>query len=72
MSGLNLTYPDIAFKVLRETKAKSMHYRDITRKAFELELIESDDVITAGSQQEGRFLKISRADITSYKTQRNE
>jgi restriction system protein len=49
MNDLNLSYPDIAYKVLKEQKVKSMHYRDITRKAFELELIESDDVITAGN-----------------------
>lgn len=45
----NLSYADIAFKVLRDKKAKSMHYRDITRLAFELDLLESDDVITAGN-----------------------
>ena len=49
MNDSNLSYPDIAYKVLKEQKIKSMHYRDITRKAFEFDLIESDDVITAGN-----------------------
>lgn len=49
MVGNSLSYTDIAYKVLKETKAKSLHYRDITQKAFELDLIENEDVITAGN-----------------------
>lgn len=45
-----LTYLDIASKILRdETKARSLHYKIIARKAFELGLIESDDLIVAGN-----------------------
>lgn len=72
----NLTYSDIAYKVLKQSKTKSMHYRDITRKAFDLEFIETDDLITAGNiasainseirrtilnGTEGRFVKHDRA-----------
>ena len=49
MNENSLSYTDIAYKVLKETKAKSLHYRDITQKAFELDLIENEDVITAGN-----------------------
>ncbi len=45
----DLSYADIAFKILSETKIKSLHYRDIARKAFELELIESEDIIIANN-----------------------
>src|SRR3989338_3585214 len=46
----NLTYLEIAYKILsEEPKLKQIHYRDLARKAFEFELIESDDLIVAGN-----------------------
>ena len=46
----NLTYLEIAYKILsEEPKLKQIHFRDLTKKAFDLELIESDDVIIAGN-----------------------
>lgn len=46
----SLSYLEIAYKILsEEPKLKQMHYRDLARKAFELELIESDDLIIAGN-----------------------
>lgn len=46
----NLTYLEIAYKILsEEPKIKQIHYRDITSKAFDLGLIESDDLIIAGN-----------------------
>lgn len=44
-----LTYGDIAYEVLKSSKARSLHYKDITQLAFERELVESDDSITAGN-----------------------
>ena len=45
-----LTYLDIAYKILKqESKIRSLHYKIIARKAFELGLIESDDLIVAGN-----------------------
>ncbi len=49
MENNNLSYSDIAYKILKESKTKSLHYKDITSKAFDLELIETDDIITAGN-----------------------
>lgn len=46
----DLTYLEIAYKILsEEPKLKQIHYRDLARKAFYLELIESDDIIIAGN-----------------------
>ena len=46
----NLTYLEIAYKILGEKpELKQMHYRDLTNRAFELGLIESDDLIVAGN-----------------------
>ena len=46
----NLTYLEIAYKILsEEPKLKQIHYRDLAKKAFDLELIESDDIIIAGN-----------------------
>lgn len=46
----NLSYLEIAHKILsEEPKLKQIHYRDLARKAFELELIESDDLIISGN-----------------------
>jgi len=46
----NLTYLEIAHKILsEEPKLRQIHYRDIAKKAFDLELIESDDLIIAGN-----------------------
>ena len=40
----NLTYLEIAYKILsEEPKLKQIHYRDLAKKAFDLELIESDE-----------------------------
>jgi restriction system protein len=46
----NLTYLEIGYKILsEEPKLKQIHYRDLAKKAFDLELIESDDLIIAGN-----------------------
>ncbi|MDI9366002.1 MAG: restriction endonuclease [Flavobacterium sp.] len=46
----NLTYLEIAYKILsEEPKLKQIHFRDLAKKAFDLELIESDDIIIAGN-----------------------
>ena len=45
----NLSYGDIAYRVLKESKSRSMHYKDIALKAFDLELIETDSIIEAGN-----------------------
>ncbi len=46
----NLTYLEIAYKILsEEPKLRQIHYRDLAKKAFDLELIESDDLIIAGN-----------------------
>jgi restriction system protein len=46
----NLTYLEIAYKILsEEPKSKQIHFRDLAKKAFDLELIESDDIIIAGN-----------------------
>ncbi|NJM79025.1 MAG: hypothetical protein HC854_04190 [Flavobacterium sp.] len=46
----NLTYLEIAYKILsEEPKLRQIHYRDLAKKAFDLELIESDDLIVAGN-----------------------
>jgi len=46
----NLTYLEIAYKILKEgPKLKQIHYRDLSKKAFDLGLIESDDIIIAGN-----------------------
>lgn len=46
----NLTYLEIAYKILsEEPKLRQIHYRDLAKKAFDLELLESDDIIIAGN-----------------------
>lgn len=46
----NLTYLEIAYKILREEpKLKQIHFRDLAKKAFDKTLIESDDIIVAGN-----------------------
>ena len=46
----NLTYLEIAYKILRdEPKLKQIHFRDLAKKAFDKGLIESDDIIIAGN-----------------------
>lgn len=46
----NLTYLEIAYKILREEpKLKQIHFRDLAKKAFDKTLIESDDIIIAGN-----------------------
>lgn len=56
-----LSYADIAHKVLKESKSKPQHYKDITLKAFELDLIETDDIITAGNIASAMNAEIKRA-----------
>lgn len=63
MNDNNLSYPDVAYKVLKDSRAKSLHYRDIARKAFELELIESDDVIIAGNISAAISAEIRKASL---------
>jgi len=46
----NLTYLEIACQILAgESKSKGIHYRDLANRAFDLGLIESDDLIIAGN-----------------------
>jgi len=46
----NLTYVEIARQILLdEPKLKQIHYRDLAKKAFDMGLIESDDIIVAGN-----------------------
>ncbi|MEP6363028.1 MAG: restriction endonuclease, partial [Balneola sp.] len=46
----NLTYLDIAYKILKqENDLKSLHYKIITKRALREGLIESDDLIVAGN-----------------------
>jgi restriction system protein len=46
----SLTYLEIAYKILsEEPKLRQIHFRDLAKKAFDLELIESDDIIVAGN-----------------------
>lgn len=64
----NLTYLEIAYKILsEEPKLKQIHYRDLARKAFELELIESDDLIIAGN-----IASAVNSDIRKAKSQGTE
>src|SRR3989338_9053616 len=61
----NLTYLEIAHKILGEKSGlKQMHYRDLANRAFELELIESDDLIVAGN-----IASAINADIRKSKAQ---
>lgn len=46
----NLTYIEIAQKILKDDpKLKRIHYKDLTKRAFDLDLIESDDILIAGN-----------------------
>lgn len=64
----NLTYLEIAHKILsEEPKLKKIHYRDLAKKAFDLELIESDDLIIAGN-----IAAAINSDIRKSKSQRTE
>ena len=45
-----LSYLDIAYRILKKSnELKSLHYKEISQKAFELKLIESNDLIVAGN-----------------------
>lgn len=64
----NLTYLEIAHKILsEEPKLKKIHYRDLAKRAFDLELIESDDLIIAGN-----IASAINSDIRKSKSQRTE
>ncbi len=64
----NLTYLEIAYKILsEEPKLKEIHYRDLANKAFDLGLIESDDLIIAGN-----IASAINADIRKSKSQGTE
>ncbi|NCQ19666.1 MAG: hypothetical protein GW805_15230, partial [Ignavibacteria bacterium] len=64
----NLTYLEIAYKILsEEPKLKQIHFRDLTRKSFELQLIESDDIIIAGN-----IASAINSDIRKAKSQGTE
>ncbi|MEK7562266.1 MAG: restriction endonuclease [Patescibacteria group bacterium] len=64
----NLTYIDIAYKILREEpKLKQIHYRDLANRAFDIGLIESDDLIVAGN-----IASAMNADIRKSKSQGTE
>jgi restriction system protein len=64
----NLTYLEIALKIFsEEPKLKQIHYRDLANKAFDLGLIESDDLVIAGN-----IASAINADIRKSKTQGTE
>lgn len=64
----SLTYLDIATKMLsEEPKLKKIHYRDLAKKAFDLGLIESDDLIVAGN-----IASAINSDIRKSKSQGTE
>lgn len=64
----NLTYLEIAYKILsEEPKLRQIHYRDLAKKAFDLELIESDDLIIAGN-----IASAINGDIRKAKSQATE
>lgn len=63
MASSSPTYDDIAYEVLKNSKARSLHYKDITQVAFERQLIESDDSITAGNVSSAINAEIKRASI---------
>lgn len=64
----NLTYVEIAYKILaEEQKLKQIHFRDLTKKAFDLDLIESDDIIIAGN-----IASAMNSDIRKAKSQGTE
>ncbi len=45
-----LSYCDIAYKILKqEEKLRSLHYKEIAKRAYEAELIEDNNVITASN-----------------------
>ena len=64
----NLTYLEIAYKILSEEPGiKQIHYRDLANKAFNLGMIESDDLIIAGN-----IASAINADIRKSKSQGTE
>lgn len=64
----NLTYLEIAYKILsEEPKLRQIHYRDLAKKAFDLELIENDDLIIAGN-----IASAINGDIRKAKSQATE
>ncbi|MCX6763573.1 MAG: restriction endonuclease [Candidatus Moranbacteria bacterium] len=64
----NLTYLEIAYKIFsEEPELKQIHYRDLANKAFDLGLIESDDLIIAGN-----IASAINADIRKSKSQGTE
>jgi restriction system protein len=64
----SLSYLEIANKVLsEEPKLKLIHYRDLAKKAFDVGLIESDDVIIAGN-----IASAMNSDIRKSKSQGTE
>ena len=45
-----LSYSDIAYKILKDDiNSRSLHYKVIAKRAFDLGLIEDDDIIVAGN-----------------------
>lgn len=64
----SLTYLEIANKILsEEPKLKQIHYRDLAKKAFDLGLIESDDLIISGN-----IASAMNGDIRKSKSQGTE
>lgn len=62
------SYSEIAYKILKEEKAKFLHYKDITRKAFDLELLESDDVITSGNISASMSAEIKKCNLNGIES----
>lgn len=44
-----LSYLEIAYKILKNNKSTSLHYKEIAKKAFDLHLIDNCDLITSGN-----------------------
>lgn len=57
-----LTYADIAYKILRQNnEVRSLHYKSIAHKAFQQNLLDSDDLIVAGNVSSSINAEIRKA-----------
>ncbi len=58
----SLSYVEIAYKILSEDpKHSKLHYRDIAKRAFDLELLESDNILIAGNLSSALGSEIRKA-----------
>ena len=44
-----LSYLDVAYKILKKSELSALHYKEISQRAYNLELIGSNDLIIAGN-----------------------